>query len=155
MTREEYEQRKRRLEEQHLEGMALLEAGYRQQLRALELVWMTSAEEDLVFPVRRTPEPVAVPSEPPSLEPVAPDRPRHRTPWELIQDLAAAFPSLPEVFDRNHLCETLGYSPDRGALYRILQQLVERGNLAVQHPGRGKMPTIYRKTGADIPFPGM
>ncbi|HEX6901185.1 MAG TPA: hypothetical protein VF789_15780 [Thermoanaerobaculia bacterium] len=45
MTRDEYEQRKRRLEGQLQAGVELLEAAYREQIRALELVWMTRSKE--------------------------------------------------------------------------------------------------------------
>lgn len=144
MRRDEYEQRKQRLETQLREGIALLESAHRQQLRALELVWMTTAEEDL-----------ALGAAPAAAVPVAPAPPSRRTPWEIIQDLAAALPKVPEVFDRNRLHEALGYEPDRSSLHRILQQLVGNGNLKVERPGRGRVPTAYRKTGADVPLPGM
>ena len=45
MTREQYEQRKRRLEEQLRAGIQLLESAYLAQVRALDLVWMLQAEE--------------------------------------------------------------------------------------------------------------
>lgn len=144
MRRDEYEQRKQRLETQLREGIALLESAHRQQLRALELVWMTTAEEDL-----------ALGAAPAAAVPVAPAPPSRHTPWEIIQDLAAALPKVPEVFDRKRLHEALGYEPDRSSLHRILQQLVGNGNLKVERPGRGRVPTAYRKTGADVPLPGM
>ncbi|HTG36058.1 MAG TPA: hypothetical protein VLB76_24305 [Thermoanaerobaculia bacterium] len=148
MRRDEYEQRKQRLETQLREGIALLESAHRQQLRALELVWMTTVEEDLALGAG----PASVRSEPAAL---APEPPSRRTPWEIIQDLAVALPKVPEVFDRNRLHEALGYEPDRSSLHRILQQLVGNGNLKVERPGRGRVPTAYRKTGVDVPLPGM
>ena len=45
MTPEQYEQRKRRLEEQLRAGIQLLESAYQVQIRALDLVWMLQAEE--------------------------------------------------------------------------------------------------------------
>src|SRR3954451_2302657 len=39
MTHDEYEQRKRRLEEELRAGVALLEMSFRHQIRALQLVW--------------------------------------------------------------------------------------------------------------------
>ncbi|HEY0513451.1 MAG TPA: hypothetical protein VGH73_16190 [Thermoanaerobaculia bacterium] len=152
MTREEYEQRKRRVEEQLREGIALLETAHRRQLQALELVWMTSTDEDLASGPKPAAEPVAARSEPP---PPVPAPPRRRSPFELTQDLAAAWPGVPETFNLHHLREALGYEPDRGSLYRILQQLVKDGNLSVQRPGAGKVPTLYRKTGADNPLPDL
>ena len=43
MTHDEYVQRKQRLDEQLRGGIELLQAAHRQQVRALDLVWMTSA----------------------------------------------------------------------------------------------------------------
>ena len=152
MRRDEYEQRKQRLETQLQEGIALLESAHRQQIRALELVWMTTAEEDLALGATPAAAPAAVRSEPAA---PAPEPPSRRTPWEIIQDLAVALPKVPEVFDRNLLHEALGYAPDRGSLHRILRQLVGNGNLTVERPGRGRVPTTYRKTGGGVPLPGM
>lgn len=149
MTHEEYERRKQQLEEQLRAGIALLEAAHRQQSRALELVWRMSAEEDFPLPATGTEEPAALPDDPPppvpgSL-PVVPSRPRRRGAWELQDDAESALASVPEVFDRNHLCQALGYEPDRGSLYRTLQALVDEGRLAIQRHGSGKTPTQYRK----------
>lgn len=45
MTREQYEQRKRRLEEQLRAGIQLLESAHQAQVRALDLVWMLQADK--------------------------------------------------------------------------------------------------------------
>lgn len=153
MTREEYEQRRRRLDEQLRAGIELLEAAHRQQVRALELVWMTTADEDLSLPqdppreamASPTPRAPEVRQAPPTAEPV---RPRRRGPWELLGDVEDALGSLPEVFDRGHVLQALGYEPDRGSLYRVLQQLIQNGVLSLQERGAGKRPAQYRKTGA-------
>ena len=50
MTREDYEDRKQRLDEQHRAAIRLLEAAHRQQLRALDLIWMTTADVELALP---------------------------------------------------------------------------------------------------------
>jgi hypothetical protein len=143
MRRDEYEQRKQRLETQLREGIALLESAHRQQIRALELVWMTTAEEDLAVPAG----PVAVRSEPspPVSAPATPHRSRRRGPGELEEEVEPALTRVPEVFDRNDICRMLGYEPDRGSLYRVLQELVMEGSLAIQTSGSGKTPTRYRK----------
>lgn len=148
MTRDEYERRQQRLEEQHREGMALLEAAHRQQLRALELIWMTTAEEDL--PVSRTaPSPAAHPP-----APSGPAKPERRPAWALLDDIEEALPKLPEVFDRNDLCRALGYEPDRSSLFRMFQDLINGGILVMQRRGVGKTPTVYRKTGVKLDAPG-
>ncbi len=150
MTRDEYEQRKRRLEEELQAGMELLATAHRHQLRALELVWAATGGEGVAIP----PPVLAVAG----LGPVAPAAPAsaaatpqaaRRGPWELLDDVKAALGVVPEVFDRNYICRVLGYEPDRGSLYRTIQLLKQQGVLAVQQRGSGKMPTSYRKTGGN------
>jgi hypothetical protein len=63
-------------------------------------------------------------------------------------DIRAALPRLPETFTRREVCEALGDEPDRGSLYRILQELTREGRLRVESTGTGQLPTTYRKTGA-------
>jgi DNA-binding PadR family transcriptional regulator len=55
---------------------------------------------------------------------------------------------LPEAFTRRDVGKELGYEPDRGSLYRILQELVEEEILYIESVGTGQIPTVYRKTGA-------
>jgi len=45
MTHDEYEQRKRRLEEELRAGVALLETAFRHQIRALQLVWAAGGDD--------------------------------------------------------------------------------------------------------------
>lgn len=138
MTRDEYERRKQRIEEQLRSGIELMESAYRAQIRALDLVWMVQAEED-----------AEAPPAPPAQEPLPPpEKPRRRTAPEVDADVHEAFASLPETFTRRDVCEALGYEPDRGALYRSLQLLTRSGDLRVETPGGGQRATIYRKTGA-------
>lgn len=146
MTREEYEERKRRLDEQLRAGVELLEAAHRQQVRALDLVWMSTADEGVSLeeapsrPEARAPAPAQAPSAPP--------RPARRSAWQLREDVEAALARLPELFDRNDLCRALGYEPDRAALYRTLWDLIGTGALTLADRGSGRTPSRYRKTGA-------
>ena len=139
MTRNEYERRKQRIEEQLRAGIELMESAYRAQIRALDLVWMVQAEEDTEAP-RSSPERESLP---------APDKPRRRRAPEVDADVHAAFASLPQTFTRRDVCEALGYEPDRGALYRSLELLTRSGALRVETRGGGQRATVYRKTGAD------
>jgi hypothetical protein len=150
MRRDEYEQRKQRLETQLREGIALLEAAHRQQARALELVWMTTAEEDLAF----SPEPAAQPAVRSGSPPApAPSRPRRRGPGELEGEVEDALAVVPESFDRNDVCRVLGYEPNRGSLYRVLQEFVDAGRLTILQGGSGRTTTRYRKSPGDFPPP--
>lgn len=128
MTQKEYEHYKQRLDEQLEAGIELLRAAHAQQHRALDLVWT----------MREGPEPA--PAASPSPTPRA-----RREPWKLLNDAEAALGSLPDVFDRNDLVRVLGYQPDRGSLYRTLQELVGDGILAVEFAGSGRSPARYRK----------
>lgn len=165
MTRDEYEERKRRIEAQHRAGIELLEAACRQQLRALDLVWMTTAEGDVAFPAMPldplatlpdqapSPPPPAASPAPPQARPPS-NRPQRRAAWQLLEDVEKALAEVPEVFDRNDVCDALGYEPDRGSLYRILQQLIGEGILALEDRGAGKHPSRYRKLATDDAVPG-
>ncbi len=157
MTRDEYEERKRRIEAQLRAGIELLEAACRQQLRALDLVWMTTAEGDVAFsgmpleplvslpgPAPSAPPPAAIPA--PQTKPPS-SRPARRAAWQLLEDVEKALSAVAEVFDRNDICDALGYEPDRGSLYRTLQQLIREGVLALEDRGVGKQPSRYRKLG--------
>ena len=64
-------------------------------------------------------------------------------------DIRAAFSRLPRTFTRRDVCDALGYEPDRGALYRTLQNLTRSGALSVEERGGGQRATTYRKTGTD------
>ena len=151
MTREEYEHRKRRLEEQFRAGVELLEVGYREQMRALELVWGARSEAGMPpaspAPLETTAPAAGRDEAPPWSAPAVPQR-RRRGAGELREEVMDALDSLPEVFDRNQVCEVLGYQPDRSSLFRILQQLTFEGVLALAKFGGGRVTTKYRKAGA-------
>lgn len=139
MTQNEYEHYRRRLDEQLASGIELLKAAHAQQIHALELVWkMQSAEE----PMR-----AAVPAPAPEAPKAVPPRPSRRQAGELIDEIEAVLPRLPEVFDRRVVIQALGYEPDRGSLYRALQELFFAGVIARAEIGGGRVPTTYRKKG--------
>lgn len=134
MNRDEYEARKRRLEEELRSGMELLQAAFQTQVRALEMVWMGSSGEPV-----STPPPAPAPSE------TMPARPARRRLGQVYADVEATLPQLPEVFDRSHVLQRLGYEPDRVALYRVLNELVADGSVRVEVRGGGQTPTTYRR----------
>jgi hypothetical protein len=156
MTQNQYEQHKRRLEEQLRAGIKLLETAYQAQLRALEMVWMLQVEAAGELEALVSPEPAPAPS--PAKQgapPPPPSPPRGRTIAELEVDVRAALPQLPQKFTRRDIIEAIGYEPNRGSLFRVLQELVEKGSARVESTGTGQIPTVYRKTGApDAPVPG-
>lgn len=141
MTRDEYEQRKQRLDEQLRAGIELLQAAHQRQVRALDVLWMTGGEEGVKIPLlAEAPAAAPLPVPPP-----APPRAR-RGAGELFSEVLEALANVPEVFTRSHVCAQLGYEPDRGSLYRVLQELIAEGFLALQLRGQGRTPARYRKT---------
>ena len=112
MTREEYEQRKRLLEAQLEEALELVRAGFRQQIRALEMVWMTTAAEE----VSLSPIPAATRREAPAAsitasaapQPAKPSRKPRQPARKLWHDIDAIFDDLPQVFDRNDVMRAIG-----------------------------------------------
>jgi hypothetical protein len=140
MTREQYEDQKRRLAEQHRSLMEIVEAAYQTQLRALDMVWRMMSGEGAEDP-RLAPAPPAAPPQPAA--PAPPAR-RRRKAGELQEEVLAALPRLPELFVYSDICQALGYKPDRGSLYRTLQELKELGQIAVHEDGTGTLPTQYR-----------
>jgi len=136
MTRNEYEARKRRLEEDLRSGMELLEAAFQTQFRALEMVWMGASGEPISMP-QAAPAPAA-----PSPEA---KRPARRSVGEIYTALVTALPSLPETFDRGDICRAIGYQPDRVALYRLLRDLVRDRTLRIEIRGEGRKATKYRR----------
>jgi hypothetical protein len=148
MTRDEYERRKGRLEEQLRAGIELMESAYRAQVRALDLVWMVQAEEETALPASGHAAPA--PAKQPPLPP--PVQPRRRRASEVEADVYDAFERLPETFTRREVCDAVGYEPDRGALYRVLQNLTQFGVLRIESHGGGQRASVYRKTGMAL-FP--
>lgn len=152
MTRNEYEQRKQRLEAQRRESLDLLEAFYRQQFLALELVWMASSGEEGSLP-----RSLASGLASPAVQVLAAAAPRSATPkpeppkrkrWgagELLNEVAAVLPQLPEVFDHHQVSQLLGSKPERSSLFRVLQELVQKNVLGLERRGEGRSPTRYRK----------
>jgi hypothetical protein len=137
MTRDEYEARKRRLEDERQAGIELIEAGHQAQLRALELVWMLSSGEQATLPPppRSLKKPVPAPAP-------APARPKLK---QVSDDVLAVFWDLPGELDRHDVCRAIGYDPPRNALFRVLNGLVEDGYLHVAEPGVGRVPTRYSR----------
>jgi hypothetical protein len=133
MTDPEYEQLKKHLEEQRRIGIDLVERAYEAQVRALEMVRTLQGGTG----------PMALPAQAP---PPGPERPRHRTATEVTSDIVKIYGSLPERFSRREICEALGYEPDRGVLYKALQELVKLNYTVVETKGQGQIATIYHKT---------
>jgi hypothetical protein len=140
MTRDDYEEQKRRLAEQRRVLMELAESAYQQQVRALDMVWrMLSGEGagDLLS------APLLVPSFPAAVAAAAPAK-RRLGPGELYSSVVQALAGLPDPFIYSDVFEAIGYAPDRGSLHRVLQELKDQGHLVIHRPGRGSAPMQFR-----------
>jgi hypothetical protein len=127
MNREEYEERRRALEEQHRADIALLNAAHELRLRSLERIWGEGVEGE--------PSPAAA----------ALARKPMRERYSVGHDLLDSLPKLPTVFDRHDVLRALGYVPARTTLLRALERLVDQGEIAVEEYSPGGVTTVYRK----------
>lgn len=134
MTREEYEERKRALEAQHLADIALMNVAHQARMRSLESLW----ENVGPAPVSAAPPP----SRPAPPEP-APKPRRERN--SVLDDLVAALPNLPETFDKHDIVQALGYEPSRGTLFRALQALQHEDRITTVSFSIGGPANRYRK----------
>jgi hypothetical protein len=132
MRRSEYEQRRHALEEIYQADLGLIRSAHEARLRSLEALWSADPQED------GTESPAPAPETHP--EPT----PRIVRP-PLAQALDDALPGLPEIFDKNDVIRALGWTPDRAALFRALDDLIRQRRIAVERFGAGRVTTVYRK----------
>jgi hypothetical protein len=132
MTRDEYEARRRRLDEELRAAIEMLKAGHQAQVQALDLLWRISTGG------------AAAPDPFPVLPSAAP-KSRRRGPGELLQEVIAILPQLPEPFTKDDVSRALPDPPDRSSLFRVLQELEMTGRLRVESYGSGRLPTVYRR----------
>ncbi|HEX6862643.1 MAG TPA: hypothetical protein VF414_07505 [Thermoanaerobaculia bacterium] len=133
MTREEYEERKRALEAQHLADIALMNVAHQARMRSLESLWETAGPATVSTPPPSRPAPPAP----------APKPRRERN--SVLDDLVAAFPGLPGTFDKHDIVRALGYEPSRGTLFRALKALLDAGRISNANFSIGGAPNRYRK----------
>jgi hypothetical protein len=139
MTRDEIEDCKRQLQEQRRLGLEWVEATYRHQLRMLELVGRNASAEEGNPPAASPPLPE------PARQAAPTPPPRRRRAGELYQEVLAVLPGLPDPFDVRDVRAALGYVPDRGSLFRVLQDLREQGHTGLHSYSAGSQPERYRK----------
>lgn len=135
MTRNEYEARRRRLDEELRAAMELLKSGHLAQVQMLDLLWKMSTDGTAVPATPATPAPPATPS-----------RPRRRGPGELVDEVIELLPQLPEVFTKDDVAQALSEPADRSSLFRVLQELQMSGWFKLDRAGQGRYPTTYRQT---------
>lgn len=144
MTRGEYEERRRALEAQRQADIALINAAHETRVRSLDRLWQAAAEDDAALSAPAA-APPAVSARPAVSAPPAAARRKIRPRGEVQSDLDEALPQLPEVFDKRHIAQVLGYEPARATLFRALRQLMDEGTIAIEdHSLKGNL-NAFRK----------
>jgi hypothetical protein len=134
MNTEEYERRKRLLDEQLRADLELVRAGHEARLRALDALRDASGGETLATLETQTAE---------TQTGVAP---AGSAAWHSsVHDILSIFPQLPEVFDKADVVRILGYVPHRATLNRAWDHLLREGKIVMAHHSQGRRPTVYRK----------
>ena len=137
MTREEFEQHRRWLDEQLRVGVELLQAAHATQVRALQLLWASASGGAAA--------PGSPPSDPGARNAAPPQKTPRRHAYELEGEVRTALARCPEVFDPRDLCSALGYEPHRASLHRVLEKLVLAREIALHERGEGRRPSKYRR----------
>lgn len=142
MDREEYKRRRSAAEEIYRTDLELVRAAHEARLRSLEALWQAQSPE----PVPEIPKPApAPPVSPPAAAPEAPaPAPLRQRPPNLRKALEEIWPQLPATFGKKDVVAALGWTPSRGALYRVLLDLAVEGRLHIT-PSLGWHPSQYRK----------
>jgi hypothetical protein len=156
MRQGEYERHRRALEAQFQADVELLRAGYQAKLRALEMIWLTAADEAL--PAAPPPLPALEPlqlqaaapdSETPPEAPAAPAPQPALRPGQVRYDVEDIFAELPEEFEKQDVVRLLGYAPPRSTLNRALSELLQAKRTKIVRYSDGYTRTRYRKLPPD------
>src|SRR5262245_46848305 len=165
MEHQEYERRKRALEEQLHADLELIRAAYRAKLQALEALWLgspperrdgpdeqparnetqtetlASAEtETLASDETQSADPIPVEA------PAPPEPPRNARRGDVLNDILDAFSLLPEVFDKADVVRLIGYEPSRPTLHRAWSRLLQERRIEMERASDGRRPTRFRKS---------
>ncbi|HEX9944353.1 MAG TPA: hypothetical protein VGG03_20275 [Thermoanaerobaculia bacterium] len=153
MRHSEYERRRRALEKQLHDDVALIRAGYQAKLRALEMLWLGSPEADEVAEVQAPGETQTGGETLASGGTQSGTQERDETQENirmavrggLVTLVREALPRLPEVFDKDDLAEALGFEPRRSTLSRAIDQLLFDEQIKIEQHSGGRRMTRYRK----------
>ena len=140
MRDNEYERRRRDLEEQLQADLALIRAGHQAKLRTLETLRLADPEEAPPDAANVTLASAEAPSDSP-----VPSRERHR--GDALADILEVFPNLPEIFDKSDAIRLIGYEPSRPALHRVWSRLQQDKKIVIETYSDGRRPQRFRKVG--------
>ena len=136
MRQDDFERRRRMLEEQLEKDLALVREAHAAKLRALEALRSAAAGEEPSLPSSQTPRGTRVPA----ASSVARKHPRH-----LVEALEDAWDQIPAEFDKRDLYRVLGYQPARATMDRAISELLRSKKLVIYQHSDGRHLTRYRK----------
>jgi len=142
MRFDEYQERRRVLEEQLQADLELIRSAHRTKLQALEQLWLSSAERAAAastLPLE--------PQEQTETQTPVETQPTRRT-GSAEYDVEDILPLLPDLFDKSDVIRALGWEPHRATLQRALDRLRIGQQIAVEVRGEGRRRTRYRKVGS-------
>jgi hypothetical protein len=135
MNDDEYERRKRALEEMYQADLTMVRAAHETRLRCLDALRQASPSPADSAAGLRPPTPP-----PPTPQPAA----RNQNP-DLREAVLEALPSLPELFTKDDVVRAIGFTPSRSSLQRILMDLDAKKTIRFEELSQGRHPTTYRK----------
>ena len=161
MDRNEFERRRRALEEMYQADLNLVRAAHAARVRSLEALWLAPPEETApstaqagappVPPLSPISETTPARVEAPRTVPQAPPpTARPRNPY-LRGALEGCYADLPVVFDQKDVIRALGWTPSRTSLQRLLHQLTYQKVLAMESQSFGRKLTRFRKVMEVLP----
>jgi hypothetical protein len=135
MNDDEYERRRRALEEMYQADLLMVRAAHETRLRCLEALRQADTPGG---------RPESQPASPPATAP-APVRPARNANPDLREAVLAALPSLPDLFTKEDVVRAIGFTPSRSSLQRVLMDLDSQKIIRFGELSNGRHPTTYRK----------
>jgi len=148
MTQEEYEERRRALEQELQSDLALIHAAYEARNRSLDRLRQLAMEENgagtMPIPINGGHDRIGTAPQPVPAAPAASRKPA-RPPGAFLSDLDDILSELPEVFDKRDVIRLVGYEPTHPTFFRALNRLQKDGTVAIESYSDGGKHTRYRK----------
>jgi hypothetical protein len=155
---QEYERRRRAIEEQLHADLELIRAGYQAKLQALDALWLgASAERRDAPPEEPTRAETRIETlasaaietlasaEAQTASPFPAEPPRKSRRGDVLNDILDILPLLPDVFDKADVVRLLGYEPTRPTLHRAWSRLILEHKIDMERASDGRRPTRFRK----------
>ena len=148
MTQEEYEERRRALEQELQRDLALIHAAHEARVRSLDRLRRLAMEgnesEAVSIPGKEEQDRTGTMGDAVPPAPAASRKPSS-PPGAFLSDLRDVFSQLPEVFDKKDVVQLVGYEPTHSTFHRALTRLQDEDSVAIEDYSDGAMHTTYRK----------